>query len=118
MLSAQLILFGLMLVVVVGSLINPTLQSFGTQFMALLLLFYLLLQKIREGQKRKQIVRRVHDEETLLFLTTYLKPKLEDLIELVDREDNLELIKKQLQLTEREVDHFLEEKEKETQEDS
>lgn len=115
MVFAQVLIFGFMLLIVLGTLVVPELRTYGTQLLALLLIFYFVLDGLRKRQRRVEVRRAVEDEETLLFLSTYLKPKLTSLIDLTHSEDNLELLRKQLQLTEREVESFLKEKEKETQ---
>lgn len=113
MVSAQILVLGLIFLVVLGSFAVAELRTYSTQLIALLLIFYFILEHLRKRQRRVQAVRNIEDEETLLFLTTYLKPKLESLIDISLNEDNLELVRKQLELTAREVDQFLEEKERE-----
>lgn len=110
----QFIIAVMIFLVIVGTLLFPELATYGTQLIALLLVFYFILNFVAKKQQRKEVIKAREDEETLLFLTTFLKPKLEDLVDLTHREENLELLKKQIQLTQREVERFLEEKEKET----
>lgn len=115
MLFPQIITVILIFLVILGTFISPELRTYGTQLIALLLIFYFVLDSIAKKRRRELVLKAVEDEETLLFLSTFLKPKLEGLIDLTHHEENLEVIKKQLQLTKREVDRFLEEKEREAQ---
>lgn len=114
---AKFAIISLGIIAVAGTLVDPALRAYGTQVLALLAVFYLILESVGKKHRRATAIKKVEDEETLLFLTTYLKPKLADLIDLVSHEENTEVVKKHLQLAEREVDDFLMAKEKESDEE-
>lgn len=99
--------------IVIGTFISPDLKMYSAQLIALLLLFYIILKHLQDRFRKKETIKARDDEETLLFLSTYLKPKISSLVDLTQHEENQDLLKKQLQLVEREVEKYLEEKEQE-----
>jgi hypothetical protein len=111
----QLLIAILIWAVMLGTFISPELKMYSAQLVALLLLFYIIIHHIQGKVKKKEVVKAQEDEETLLFLSTYLKPKLRDLCELSPLEENRTLLEKQLQIVSREVERYLELKEKEVE---
>lgn len=106
----QLTVALLIWLVILGSLLDPQLQTYSAQLIALLLLFYILLKHILDIQHKKVLLQAKEDEQTLLFLSTYLKPKLASLIELTMHEENKILIQKQLEMVVNEINRLLKEK--------
>ncbi|PWU22791.1 hypothetical protein C5B42_05080 [Candidatus Cerribacteria bacterium 'Amazon FNV 2010 28 9'] len=113
---AELITALLIWLVIIGSIVSPELKTYAAQLIALLFLFYLLLRLIQKGVKKREKRKSGEDEETLLFLSTYLKPKLDDLKELSGHSENQPLLEKQLDIIKHEVETYLQAKEKEAQE--
>ncbi len=109
----QLVIVVLIWLVLLGTFVSPDLRTYSTQLISLLLLFYIVVKHIDDRNQKKERKHARHDEDTLLFLTTYLKPKLTSLIDLTSHEENIDVLRKQLELTENEVTRFLEDKEKE-----
>lgn len=109
----QLFIALLIWLIVIGTLISPELKTYSAQLIALLLLFYIILKHLQDLFRKKEVVKAKEDEQTLLFLSTYLKPKISSLVDLTDHEENQTILQKQLQLLEREVEKYLEEKEQE-----
>ncbi|SRR5258708_2377654 len=108
----QLFIALLIWLVVIGTFISPELKTYSAQLIALLLLFYIVLKHLQDRFRKKEAVQALEDEETLLFLSTYLKPKISSLVDLTQHEENREILKKQLELVERELEKYLEDKEK------
>jgi hypothetical protein len=105
----QAIIALLIWIVLLGTFISPELSTYATQLIALLLVFYIVVKHIRDRVEKKEGIRRVRDEKTLLFLSTYLHPKLQDLIDLTNHEENRLVLGKQLELIDQEVSSYLEE---------
>lgn len=105
----------MIILIVLGTLISPELNTYSTQLIALLLIFYFVFDRIAKNKRKNEAIKATQDEETLMFISTYMKPKLEDLIDLVEREENQIIVKKQLELTKLEVDKFLKQKESESE---
>src|SRR5258708_6277885 len=109
----QIVIALLIWLVVIGTFVSPELKIYSAQLIALLLLFYIILKHLQDRFRKKEVRQARTDEDTLLFLSTYLKPKLEALQDLTHHEENRELLQKQLELVSREVERYLEDKEKE-----
>lgn len=106
----QLTVALLIWLVILGSFIDPQLQTYSAQLIALLLLFYIMFKHVLDTQRKQVILQAKEDEQTLLFLSTYLKPKLASLIELTMHEENKILIQKQLEMVVNEINRLLKEK--------
>lgn len=111
----QVFITFLIFLVILGTLISPELKYYSAQLIALLLLFYIVLKHLGDHARTRELRKARSDEDTLLFLSTYLKPKLEHLMDLTHHEENRDIIQKQLALMKREVERYLEEKEKEVE---
>jgi hypothetical protein len=59
----------------------------------------------REQKEEKKV--EAHTEEELLFLTTYVKPKVERISEIVENDENHDIAIKQLALLKREIENYL-----------
>jgi hypothetical protein len=111
MLKAQLLTALLIWAVLLGSVVSPELKLYAAQLLALLVLFYVVLSHFRERAKLAQKKQGRKDEDQLLFLSTYLKPKLEYLVEAAPEETNRELVSKQLEILTNELTQYLDQQE-------
>lgn len=116
MVLPQLLIAAAIWIVIILSLVSPELKTYSAQLIALLLLFYIIVHHWAGKWHQREVTKLKEDEESLLFLSTYLKPKLQDLCDLNLMEENRPLLQKQLELVKREVERYLELKEKEVAE--
>lgn len=107
----QLITALLIWLVIIGTFLSPELKAYAAQLIALLLLFYIVFMHMAKQWKKQEQKEGAHEEDTLLFLSTFVKPKLEHMQELVEHEENRPLVEKQLDVLEHEIEAYLEEQE-------
>ncbi|HSW90045.1 MAG TPA: hypothetical protein VLH19_04195 [Patescibacteria group bacterium] len=79
--AATLLLTILTVVIALGALIFPQLQSYALQIIALIAIFTILLRHIGLEEKKHEGLQAKKEEQSLLFLTTKVKPMLEEAIE-------------------------------------
>lgn len=109
----QILIAILIWLIIMGSFVNPDLRTYSTQLIALLLVFYIILQHVQSYMKKKEIKNAARGEDTVLFLSTYVKPKLEECCEDVSRSENRPMVEKKLEIVINEIENFLKDEEKE-----
>lgn len=67
----------LVLLIALGALVSPELGTFALQLIALITLFSFVVRRLQKKEQQIENQETKKDEDTLLFLTTEMKPGLE-----------------------------------------
>ncbi len=103
----QIIIALLIWLIVIGTIFNPELRTYSTQLIALLVTFYIVLKHLIDREQKEEKKVEAHTEEELLFLATYVKPKVERISEIVENDENHDIAIKQLALLKREIENYI-----------
>lgn len=73
----QLLLALFIILIAIGALISPELGTYALQLIALIALFSIAVRRLQKKEQQTELTVAKKDEQTLLFLTTEMKPALE-----------------------------------------